>query len=99
MRTIKTEFPEFPEMPELAELIALGFIDQSWHNDTCPRITHVASGVIVWLEHPAPEMRESEFADRYCVVQSCEEHPDDTVIYSGESWFAALTHAKNAISI
>jgi hypothetical protein len=62
----KVEFPDMPEdlFPDLPE----GWMDESWHNDVCPRfvVVDVVSDVLaVWVDYPAPEEREFPSLPRF----------------------------------
>ena len=41
--SIQREFPSYDDMKGFADLLAKlpGFVDSSWHNDTCPSMEHV----------------------------------------------------------
>lgn len=56
MTTFREEFPDFPaaDMPQLPE----GFIDTSWHNNTCPSFTSDELGLEVWVDYLDPSQRE-----------------------------------------
>jgi len=54
----KYEFPDFDyEIPDLGK----GWIDSSWHNDTCPSFEYTTKqGVVyrLWIEYLNPDIRE-----------------------------------------
>jgi len=56
--TYKYEFPDFDyDMPNLGN----GWIDSSWHNDTCPSFEyHNGKGLTyrLWVEYTDPNIRE-----------------------------------------
>ena len=93
MRTIQTEFPEFPAMPEAAALLAAGWLDQSWHNDTCPRFVSADGGWCMFVDHPEPTHREDPEAGRFTVCAMDGEHISDC-LYHGDDWQAACTAAE-----
>ena len=61
-----TEFPDFPaaDMPQMPE----GFVDQSWHNETCPGFDNEALGLKIWVDYLDPEMRELQGFHRFTLV-------------------------------
>lgn len=70
-----------PSVIETAE----GFVDESWHNDTCPRFAHnvtekgitYAHVVTIWIEHPEIKQREFEEAVRFIVEYASDFTPND----------------------
>jgi len=52
----KEEFgEEFAVPPEISNQM----LDDSWHNDVCPRFTSPdISNIVVWVDHPDPDQRE-----------------------------------------
>jgi len=54
----RKEFPSYPESPELAELIAMGFRDESWHNDACPQFISRDWRLRVYADFPDMDDRE-----------------------------------------
>jgi hypothetical protein len=72
--TYQEEFPDFDDHESAARLLALGFVDISWRNDTCPSFER--NGVIVFVDYINPDL--SEFgdcrgSDRFSVVKgACE---------------------------
>lgn len=94
---ITREFPEFPAMPEVAALLSIGMEDQSWHNDACPKFASADGRLMVFVEHPDPEQRESEDG-RFCVMAG--EFNDSTegdILYCGDDWPAALAALTGAM--
>lgn len=65
--TIHTEFPNYP-MASLPNLE--GFIDTSWHNDTCPSWRR--DNYIVWVDWPNDQDRELPGGGRF-IVQPVDE--------------------------
>lgn len=51
-----TQFPDFPA--DAMPMLPAGFMDRSWRNEACPSIIHEESGVVVWIGHPDPALRE-----------------------------------------
>lgn len=48
------EFPDYDaELPTLE-----GFVDDSWHNDTCPSLVNPALGLKLWCEYVNEDKRE-----------------------------------------
>lgn len=52
--TYKTEFPDFDYELTIPE----GWIDDSWHNDVCPKIYN--GKLVIWCDYLDPDKRESE---------------------------------------
>jgi len=69
MPTWREEFPDYPasDMPKMPE----GFVDTSWHNDTCPCFSHEMARLIVWVDYRDPKDRELSEAPRFtlCLIQ------------------------------
>ena len=65
-RTHSTEHPDIDGAAEAAILLAAGWIDQSWHNDACPRFDSPDRTRVLWIDHADPEQREC-WADRFIV--------------------------------
>ena len=64
----KKEFPDYDDVLK----IPLGFIDNSWHNDTCPSILrryidteHTCVDARIFQDYKNPLLRESEINKRY----------------------------------
>jgi hypothetical protein len=58
-RTHSTEHPDIDIAAEAAVLLAAGWIDQSWHNDVCPRFVSADNARVLWIDHADPEQRET----------------------------------------
>lgn len=56
MQTYLTEFANFPVDPVCIALLGMGFVDASWHNDSCPSFE--GFDLKVWVEYADPEQRE-----------------------------------------
>jgi hypothetical protein len=58
MADFRKQFPDFPaeDMPA----IPAGFVDASWHNDTCPCLVSDAAGLQIWVDYLDPTKREYE---------------------------------------
>jgi hypothetical protein len=46
-----------------------GFLDDSWGNDICPKIIF-GDDLIVWVDHPNPDMREFPDKMQFYVEQN-----------------------------
>lgn len=93
-RTYRTEFPEFGDVPEVAELLSMGMRDESWHNDSCPRIVSPSRSAIVWIEHADPQLREPADGPRFCVqVIGSDDHSEHPFAYIGDDWQCARAAA------
>lgn len=59
--SIQREFPSYDDMKGFADLLAKlpGFVDSSWHNDTCPSLEHEQSQTKIWVECADPDNREN----------------------------------------
>lgn len=59
--SIQREFPSYDDMKGFADLLAKlpGFVDSSWHNDTCPSMHHEGTNTRIWVEYADPEKREN----------------------------------------
>jgi len=59
--SIQREFPSYDDMNGFNDLLAKlpGFVDSSWHNDTCPSIEHEQSQTKIWVEYADPDNREN----------------------------------------
>jgi hypothetical protein len=88
MELYRVEHRDFPILPEAGELAAMGFVDQSWHNNMCPHFVHAGAMLSVWIEHPDAAQRENP--ERYCVGIYSEDHSDEDNLYIGDDWQAAL---------
>lgn len=60
--TVRNQFPDYPidALPDLS-----GFIDTSWHNDTCPSFRH--GHHLVWVDWPDPREREDPEGYRFII--------------------------------
>lgn len=59
--SIQREFPSYDDMKGFADLLDKlpGFVDSSWHNDTCPSMEHEQSQTRIWVEYADPDNREN----------------------------------------
>jgi hypothetical protein len=64
-------FPDFPieDMPQFPE----GFVDSSWHNDTCPSFTDSVLRVLVYVDYVDVDLRERFNGKRFAVLRLDEE--------------------------
>ena len=54
-RTYLTEFPDYDDSIALPD----GWIDVSWHNDTCPAFHNTTKGATLYLDYKDPSLREN----------------------------------------
>lgn len=61
--TIETAFADYPicSLPT----IPTGFVDVSWHNDTCPSFECTALGLMLFIDYPDTAQREFPGAARF----------------------------------
>jgi hypothetical protein len=52
--TYKIEFPDYDDTITIPE----GWLDDSWHNDICPKITK--GTWVIWCDYKDPDRREIE---------------------------------------
>lgn len=76
------EFPRFqadwiPELPE-------AFDDYSWHNDACPRFHDVMRDLVLWVDYPNPQDRETPENLRYAVCREGDDGSKDPLIAADE---------------
>lgn len=59
------------------------FIDQSWHNDSCPcfMVRECGAEIAIYVEHPEFRLRESENEKRFLVIR-CNVDPVDPEQYA-----------------
>ena len=95
MRTWKNQFNGFKLEKKEKALNALGFIDESWGNDICPKF--VRGNLTVWIDYLDPELREIDQSRRYCLTVS-DVIPDgsDGVIIETDSWTELLDAVRQA---
>jgi hypothetical protein len=70
LRTIQTEFPDYDV--STLPVIPAGFVDESWHNEACPRFDHPALRLSLWIDYADPAQRELPEARRF-YLQRCDE--------------------------
>ena len=64
---------EHPDFGELEFPIPFGFVDCSWHNDTCPSWFDEQSCLKLWIDYADPVMRDSP-GPRFALQQYNSEH-------------------------
>jgi hypothetical protein len=82
------EFPDYDaELPTLD-----GFVDDSWHNDTCPSLFNATYNLKLWCEYENPELRVG--TKRFILYyQDIEESLNDRLILESDN----LDDIKKAI--
>lgn len=63
-----TEFPDFA--PADMPAIPAGFVDVSWHQDSCPSFFHAAVGLTVQIDHVDRDRREFPDGPRFAIFES-----------------------------
>lgn len=59
-RTYKNQFPDFSLTDNGKPLIIPElFVDNSWHNDTCPNFLDYENHISLWIDYEKPEDRET----------------------------------------
>ena len=81
--TFRQEFSDYPveDMPAIPE----GFVDQSWHNDTCPSFVNEALGVQLFVDYLDPEQRELKWP-RFSLLRLSDDSSDDATLASTDDW-------------
>lgn len=87
----RVEFPEFlaediPAMPE-------GFVDQSWHNDSCPSFRHEGAELTIYVEAADPAARDYEGVCRFGLTMDGRDGQTDAdrvYLYEGDDWNEVL---------
>jgi hypothetical protein len=74
------EFPDYDaELPTLT-----GFVDDSWHNDTCPSLFNATYNLKLWCEYANPEFRQND--KRFILYyQDIEESLNDRLLLESDS--------------
>ncbi len=70
MPLYKSEHPDFGEMEFQ---IPAGFVDSSWHNDSCPSWFDEQSWLKLWIDYADPDKRESP-GPRFALQQYNSDH-------------------------
>jgi len=82
MATWREEFPDFP-VEDMID-IPQGFVDQSWHNDTCPCFDNERAGLRLWVDYKDKAQREMpNVSSRFLLTDIDGEH---TIIAHSETW-------------
>jgi hypothetical protein len=77
------EFSDYP----LADLPAMpeGFLDSSWHNDTCPSYTNDALGLRIFIDYKDPALSESALGKRFNVMRELADGSSE-YIFESDNW-------------
>lgn len=82
------EFPDYDStLPSLD-----GFIDNSWHNDTCPAMINTTWDFVLFCEYENPSLRESG-GKKFALYNSTK---DDGIMFITES--DSIDEIKEAIA-
>ena len=92
----KTEFPDFPDadMPAIPK----GFVDSSWHNDTCPSIESDTAQLRIWIDYT--ELGNREFGNighRFTVLRKDDDSGD--AVLETDDWNEVLEYIDEETSI
>lgn len=74
IRTIHNQFDaKLYDLDAVRKLESMGFIDDSWGNDSCPKFYYSGKGYVVqiWIETVDPSMREFEGEKQFTAVPTC----------------------------
>lgn len=86
--TVRNQFPDYPTdaLPDLS-----GFIDTSWHNDTCPSFRK--GQFLTWIDWPDPREREDFDGCRFIVCRLDEEGclTEDATALETDDWAEVLS--------
>jgi hypothetical protein len=75
-----TEFPDYDAQLPMIN----GFVDDSWHNDTCPSLFNAVHNLKLWCEYASPALRNG--AKRFILYyQDIEESTNDLLILESDS--------------
>lgn len=98
MHLARKEHPEWTS-PE-GFTIPAGFVDTSWHNDSCPSFSKQLDDhrrVCLWIDYADPAERETGVAGRYYVCIYGDEHGEALgKLYLGDDIAAAIKAAEGA---
>ena len=100
----KQQFPSWPDdITALAtELEALGFTDESWGNDACPRFDKKIGDTLiaVWIDAIDIDQRDSQCVNRFAVCSGSSENgePIKLVGSSTHSWADVLNTINTIIA-
>ena len=68
IRTIHNQFnADLYDLEAVRKLESLGFVDDSWGNDSCPKMRYEGRGyrVLFWIETREPDSREIEASSQF----------------------------------
>jgi len=89
----KYEFPNFDyEIPDLGK----GWIDSSWHNDTCPSFEFTTNQGIVyrlWFEYTNPDIRE--IGGKQFTLSKYSDYDDLIPLFESDNLNEVLEHFNN----
>lgn len=84
--TYRDEFPDYP--PASLPPIPPGFIDESWHNDTCPSWRDETRKLAIYIDYPDATAREWEGSPRFTLLDTSDD--ESVAIISTDDWEAVL---------
>ena len=73
-KTINNQFnAKLYDLEAVKKLESMGFIDDSWGNDSCPKFYYSGEGYVVqiWIETTDPDMREFQGEGQFTAVLIC----------------------------
>ncbi len=75
IKTIENQFDaKLYDLDAVRKLESMGFEDDSWGNDSCPKLLYEGKGytVLIWIETVDPNMREFEGEKQFtATLQTC----------------------------
>ncbi len=77
IKTIENQFnAKHYDLSAVRKLESMGFVDDSWGNDSCPKLWYEGKGYVVqiWIETVDPNMREFEDEKQFTAVLICSAH-------------------------
>lgn len=78
---------EFSDMPaDAVPELPVGWIDESWGNDVCPRFHHQEAGLVLWVDYPDRAMREFPEMPRLTLTHAAVCGESEEHIISYEEW-------------
>lgn len=78
-------FPDY-DLSTMPRHFPAGFVDSSWHNDSCPSVWDEARGLIIFLDFANDADREHSGGVRFFLIR---EH-DGAALYETDEWAMML---------
>jgi hypothetical protein len=95
--TYQTEFPDYTDaLPALPA----GFVDTSWHNDSCPSFTHDGLKLRIAIDYVDAAKREMGDGPRFYVTEEGHDYtPDDLLATDDWREVEALVLARHFVAV